>query len=54
MTLELVKLPPSPVGYWCIGGVQGFRFAVRERPRWLTRVLLKALLEWEWRDANDI
>lgn len=42
----------EPVGYWCIGGKKGFRFGVSERPRWLTRVLMRALLEWQWRDAQ--
>lgn len=39
---------PEPVGYWRIGGVNGLRFAVYRRPRWLTRWLCAVLLEWEY------
>lgn len=50
--MHLLQLPPPPVGYWCLGGEQGFRFAMKTRPRWLTRVLMRALLEWHWVDAS--
>lgn len=38
---------PTPVGVWVIGNVQ---FTAQKRPRWLTRKLMKLLLELEWRD----
>lgn len=50
MPLMFLESPPKPVGYWCIGGPRGFRFGIATRPRWLTRVMARLLLEWEWRD----
>jgi len=38
------------VGYWRIGGVHGLAIAMTQRPRWLTRVLCRWLLEWSWHD----
>jgi hypothetical protein len=40
---------PKYDGQYCIGGVT--YFPVRKKPRWLTRFLMKYLLEWEWKDA---
>ncbi len=39
---------PVYVGGWQMGQ---FRFNLTKRPRWLTRVMMKWLLEWEWRDV---
>lgn len=48
--MKVYALNPDPmyVGEWVIGGT--FRVKIKRRPRWLTRVLCKLLLEWEWRD----
>lgn len=40
------NFPPS-VGGWQMGTT---RFMQTRKPRWLTRVLCKWLLEWEWVD----
>jgi hypothetical protein len=37
-------------GEWQIGGAVGLRVVTMKKPRLLTRVLCKALLEWEWVD----
>ena len=44
------KLPPPPVGYWEMpcGNVS---WATTSKPRWLTRFLMKHLMQWGWRDA---
>lgn len=44
--------PPRYVGGWQIGGNTGLRVNVTKRPRWLTRFLLRHLLEWEWVDGS--
>ena len=41
---------PKYAGQWQIGGASGLRIAVLKKPRLLTRVLCKALLEWKWVD----
>lgn len=43
-----IKGPPAPVGYWRFSG--NYRWYSIKRPRWLTRVMMKFLLEWEWQD----
>lgn len=35
-------------GYYDIDGT---KFPVRKKPRWLTRFLMKHLLEWKWEDS---
>ena len=44
---------PTVAGFWCVGGAGGLRIATRQRPRWLTRVLMHWLVEWQWRDAPE-
>ena len=39
---------PHYVGGWRIGNTT---FQQTRKPRWLTRVLCRWLLEWEWVDA---
>ena len=39
---------PKYVGGWRIGGSIGLTVNQTRRPRWLTRVLCRWLLEWEW------
>ncbi len=41
---------PVYAGSWKIGGSTGLVFSVSKRPRWLTRVMMKFLIEWEWCD----
>lgn len=41
---------PKFVGHWLIGGATGLRLFQARKPRWLTRVLCRWLLEWQWRD----
>jgi hypothetical protein len=43
--------PLKFVGHWKIGGPIGLRVSLMVRPRWLTRVMCKWLLEWEWEDT---
>jgi hypothetical protein len=43
---------PTWVGNYQIGGPMGLKIFVLKRPRWLTRFLLRVLLEWEWEDAK--
>ena len=43
------KNPPPPAGCWYMGG--SLHVYILRRPRWLTRVMCKWLLEWEWIDA---
>ncbi len=51
MNLTFTTLP-KPAGCWRIGGEQlALSVYVGKRPRWLTRVMMRLLLEWEWRDA---
>ena len=44
-----IYAPPKETGYYVIG--ENFQFAIRKKPRWLSRFLAKHLLEWEWKDA---
>lgn len=46
-----IQQPAKYVGYWTIGGPSGLRVAMTRRPRWLTRVLCRWLLEWIWTDG---
>lgn len=52
-----ILLPQPPVGYWVVGkGKPGemfytYRIAQQTRPRWLTRLMARWLLELEWEDA---
>ncbi len=43
---------PKYLGAWQIGGSIGLRISVTKKPRWLTRFLLKWLIEWEWIDIE--
>lgn len=43
-------LQPKSAGCYRFGG--DARLFVKTRPRWLTRVLMKWLIEWEWEDAK--
>jgi hypothetical protein len=45
-------LPPQYVGRWRLGGPQGLSLYMSKRPRWLTRLLCRLLLEWEWIDGE--
>lgn len=49
--MQSIELPTFP-GYWQIGGRMGLCVSVKRRPRWLTRVIARLLLEWEWRDGR--
>lgn len=50
----VIQKPPSHVGGWRVGGpTWSTTFNVTKKPRWLTRVLMRLLLEWEWVDAKD-
>lgn len=42
---------PAVVGAWVIGGKPGLYFYMREKPRWLTRLMCRWLLEWKWEDS---
>jgi len=42
------KAPARPAGAWLIGGPEGIKLSVGRRPRWLTRLLCRWLLEWQW------
>ena len=47
--IHIIKPPPKEAGYYVVGG--NWQFAIRKKPRWLSRFLMKHLLEWEWKDA---
>lgn len=46
-----IKLHDPYVGYMQIGVPVGLKFGVRKKPRWLTRFLLRILLEIEYKDG---
>jgi len=48
-SFECIEIPP-PAGCYIIGG--NWHIYLDNRPRWLTRVLMKWLLEWEWEDEQ--
>lgn len=43
-------MPVPPVGCYVLG--TNFRIFINKRPRWLTRYLMRVLLEWQWEDAK--
>jgi hypothetical protein len=43
---------PLYVGWYQIGGPGALQVHVFVRPRWLTRVMVRFLLQWEWHDAK--
>jgi hypothetical protein len=43
--------PAAISGHWQIGGPKALALAPRKRPRWITRVLCKAIFEFEWIDG---
>lgn len=45
-----ITFPPPSVGCWVIGGEWGLHIYLTKKPRWLTRVLMRWLVEWEWKD----
>jgi hypothetical protein len=47
--MEFVKTPKY-VGYYRIGGTPALHIPLTVRPRWLTRVLMRWLVEWDWHD----
>ncbi len=47
---KFISTPPA-VGRWRLGGPQGLSLYMMRKPRWLTRVMCKWLLEWEWIDG---
>ena len=49
--MEFIK-PPKYVGHYQIGGRDGLRVSMTTRPRWLTRLMVRWLLEWYWRDEE--
>ena len=42
---------PAIAGSWTIGGPAGLRIYMKQRPRWLTRLMTRWLMEWVWEDA---
>lgn len=38
----------KPAGYWVMGNI---KFSVPNKPRWLTRIMVKLLLQWEYENA---
>ena len=47
-TNTILDWPPKYAGHWNIGG--NWHMNVTKRPRWLTRILMRFLLEWYWHD----
>ena len=43
-------ITPIYAGHWQVGGAPGLSIYLSKRPRWLTRVLMRWLVEWEWVD----
>lgn len=48
-----LRMPPQYVGAWLIGGPLGIKLPMLRRPRWLTRVLSRWLLEWDWIEGKS-
>lgn len=46
----VIKGPPPVVGYWWVKHAS-FKITTSEKPRWLTRIMTKFLLQWEWKDG---
>lgn len=49
-----IQPPPPPViGWWVLPGGNGLtriKFSAHKQPRWLTKVMMKYVFEWEWED----
>jgi hypothetical protein len=46
-------VPPKPIGWWTLpGGAPNCKtkFSAHKQPRWLTKVMMKYVFEWEWED----
>ena len=43
---------PKTMGHWKFD--ENFRWNSTKRPRWLTRVMMKFLIEWEWLDEPTV
>jgi hypothetical protein len=43
-----ITIPPEPVGFWRFGGTRLAHY--NSRPRWLTRFMMRVLLEWQWEE----
>jgi hypothetical protein len=39
-------------GCWMIGGKPGLQIWINNRPRWLTRLMVRWLFEWDWIDRE--
>jgi hypothetical protein len=38
------------VGYWQVGGPGGLQIYIKRKPNFITRLLCKHLLDWEWKE----
>lgn len=48
-----ILCPPPPVGSWKMPGAPVY-FHATVKPRWLTRFLMRHLLQWEWKEGNPL
>ena len=46
-----ITAPPVYVGCWLLGDGHSLRIWQTRKPRWLTRLMCRWLLEWEWVDS---
>lgn len=44
-----IPKPPKYVGKWKMPGAPTY-FMCTTKPRWLTRFMMKHVMQWEWRD----
>ena len=51
--LHILYQPKPKVGYYKIGGPEGFGFYLEERPNKLHRFFTRLLLGWKWIDNKN-
>lgn len=54
--LHVIKPPPPAVGYWILDeasdGTWVTKYAMRRKPSWLARVMIKLIFDIRWSDNN--
>ena len=51
--IQIQPPPPPVIGWWVLPGGNGLtriKFSAHKQPRWLTKVMMKYVFEWEWED----
>lgn len=56
--LRVLSPGPKPAGHWVMPGslvgAPRITFRAFKRPRWLTRVMMRLVFEWQWEDYLDL